>query len=225
MQSDEQSASPDTSWQPGNKIQPAQTTTFAASPGDQVISELQKRSKASISTFDPIIPPESPTNTLVQANAGSDTPVPVVKVLSVRGVEYAMMSLALWFGAGGLIWILLSLIYGSNGFSALAFPVSLLVVCVPVFSFFFIRLRKQELANPELKLEPSKRRLSQTTQILAFLVCLFNLIGFVYLMMAKAGGESKASLSQSILGLLAILVVAGGILIYYWFDEHRNVGR
>lgn len=157
--------------------------------------------------------------------SGSDSPVPVVKVLSVRGVEYVMMSIALWICASGLIWLGLSVIYSQTSFNVLAFPVSLLIVCLPIFSFFYLRLRKQELINPELKMEPSKRRLSQITQVLAFIVCLFNLIGYVYMLVAKIGGDSDAVLWKATLGLLVILIIAGGILAYYWFDEHRNQER
>src|SRR6185437_5572570 len=49
-------------------------------------------------------------------------PVPVVKVLSTRGVEYAMMTLALWFGADAFAAILLVLINGGSNFTALSFP-------------------------------------------------------------------------------------------------------
>lgn len=219
------------SQQGGNEAQQSSNSLFSenTNPGSAgnstVYPQASKGFGANIDDFAVTSPERNQSDAdSFQARPNGD-PIPVVKVLSIRGIEYVMMSLALWFGAGGLIWILLALIYGSNGFSALAFPVSLLVVCVPVFSVFFIRLRKQELANPDLRYEASKRRLSQITQILAFIVCLFNLVGFVYLMMAKAGGESKASVSQSVLGLLAILAVAGGILVYYWFDEHRNIGK
>jgi hypothetical protein len=219
------------SQQGGNEAQQAsdslfsENTNLGSAGNNTVYPQASKGFMANTDNFATAPAERSQTNTSSFEARPSGDPIPVVKVLSIRGIEYVMMSLALWFGAGGLIWILLALIYGSNGFSALAFPVSLLVVCVPVFSVFFIRLRKQELANPDLRYEASKRRLSQITQILAFIVCLFNLVGFVYLMMAKAGGESKASVSQSVLGLLAILAVAGGILVYYWFDEHRNIGK
>ena len=150
-----------------------------------------------------------------------DAPMPVVKVLSVRGVEYLMMTLALWFGAASLIWSLVSVVNEQTGLSYLAFPIATLVVCVPIFAFFFLRLRKQELVNPALRFEPSKRRMSQITQVLAFLTCLFNIITFVYLIISKIGGDSEASLVKAFLSLLMVLAVAGGILAYYWFDEHR----
>lgn len=152
-----------------------------------------------------------------------DRPVPVVQVLSVKGVEYTMMTLTLWFVAGAMIWALLSLANGMTSFSVLAFPASLLLVCVPIFAYFFLRLRKAELADPRLRFEASKRRLSQFTQIIAFATCLFNIIGFVYLVMTKLGGSGSISIGKAILNLVIVLAVAGGVLVYYWFDEHRLI--
>lgn len=154
-----------------------------------------------------------------------DKPVAVVKVLSVKGVEYAMMTLALWFGASAISWILLAIINSYSGFSVLAFPVSLLLVSLPIFAFLFLRLRKAELANPTLRFDPSKRRLSQITQIFTFITCVFNITFFVYTIMTKIGGKNSTSLLKEFLSLLVILVIAGGILTYYWFDEHRLIRR
>lgn len=155
----------------------------------------------------------------------NEQPVPVVKVLSVRGVEYFMMSIALWLSAGALVWAILGLINGASDFSIMAIPVSFLVVSLPIFALFYIRLRRAELANPNLRFDPSKRRLSQITQILAFIVCLSNAIAFVYTIMSKISGESTASLLKTFINLLVVCVIAGAILAYYWFDEHRSFNR
>jgi hypothetical protein len=154
-----------------------------------------------------------------------DRPVPVVKVLSVRGVEYAMMSILLWLGAGSLIFILVSIISGMSGFDSLAFPISMLLVCLPGFAFLYLRLRKAELSDPSLRLEASKRRYSQITQILAFLTCFFNIVTVVYILISMAGGEEVGSIGKVLGSAAAVLAVAGGILVYYWFDEHKLVGR
>lgn len=168
---------------------------------------------------------EAPTHPVAEptTNNTSDQPLAVVKVLSVRGVEYLMMSLVLWLIAVSLIWGLLSVVNYTASFSILAFPASLLIVCLPIFAYLFLRLRKAELANPSLRLEPSKRRMTQITQVLAFLTCLTNLIVFVYSLMQRIGGESQGSIVKSILSLLVVLLVAGGLLVYYWIDEHRLV--
>ncbi len=152
-----------------------------------------------------------------------DKPVPVVKVLSVRGVEYAMMSILLWFGAGSLITVLVTLVMGGTDFDNLAFPVSMLLVCLPAFAWLFLRLRKAELDDPALRLEPSKRRFSQITQILSFLTCFFTIVTVIYTLVSKVGGNDVGNIGK-VLGVSAvILAIAGGILTYYWFDEHKLV--
>lgn len=147
-------------------------------------------------------------------------PVAVVQVVSTRGVEYAMMTLALWLGALSLLGVLLSLINGGTSSEVLAFPASVLLVCLPVFSFFFLRLKKAELAYPELKVDPSKRRLTQFTQLVAFATCLFTVIAFVYFLISTISGTAGTSILKAVLNVVAILSVAGGILAYYWYDEH-----
>jgi len=162
-----------------------------------------------------------------QAHSGhsfgaNDRPMAVVKVLSVRGIEYAMMSFALWIGAASLIWLFDSLIMGSATFMALSYPISALIIALPVFALFFLRLRKAELADSSLRFEPSKRRFSQITQFVAFLTCFFNVITFVYTLVNKFGGEVSTGELGKTAGTTAVtLVIAGGILLYYWFDEHK----
>ncbi len=149
-------------------------------------------------------------------------PMPVIKNYSVRGIEYLFMSICLWFGAAGLIWILVVLINGLASSEALGFSTTSLVVTLPIFAWFFLRLKKAELADPRLKFDPSKRRLSQITQTLAFLTSLINVIVFVYSVFVSFSSETPFSIGKAFLSLLAVLVVAGGILAYYWNDEHRS---
>ena len=171
-------------------------------------------------THPPVTEPPPKTPSLSMSH-DSDEPVPVVRVLSVRGVEYTMMTIALWFSATGLAWVLLNLLNGSFNFNFLVIPVSVLISSLPFFAILFIRLKRAELANPALRFEPSKRRLSQLTQVLAFIVCLINISVFVYSIMQKANGSGTTSIGKAIINLLVILAIAGGILVYYWFDEHR----
>jgi len=149
-------------------------------------------------------------------------PVPVVRVLSPVGVEYVFMILSLFTGALGLASALISLVNGKFDFSVLAFPTALLVVGVPAFAGIFLHLKKLEILNPELKLDPSKRRSTQAAQILSFLVSLFTLVGLVFAVFAKLGGQSSVSIGKALLDALCILVVSGGILAYYWLDEHKG---
>jgi hypothetical protein len=148
-------------------------------------------------------------------------PQPVVQVLSPRGVEYVFLTITLFTGAINLIVVLLILINGSPNYDVLAFPTAALLVTVPVFSWLFLRLKKAELRNPKLALDPSKRRSTQFTEIIAFATCFFTLITFIFYIFAKAGGNYKGSMFKMFLDVLVILVVAGGVLAYYWFNEHQ----
>ena len=149
-------------------------------------------------------------------------PVPVVRVLSPFGIEYVFMTLCLFAGAIALIVALITLANGKTDFSVLAFPAATLLVTVPVFGFFFLRLKKLELNNPSLRLDASKRRSTQVTQVVAFLTVLFTAIGFIFDIFMKLGGQSGPSIGKAALDALCLLVVAGGILYYYWRDEHKQ---
>lgn len=163
------------------------------------------------------LPPETSTQ-----QTSSNQPLAVVKVLSVRGIEYLFMSIFLWLGAGSLIVLILSIVNGESGFDTLAFPLSLLLIALPGFAWLFLRLKKAELKDPMLKYDPSKRRATQRTQVLAFLVCLVNLISYVYLLLKSLSEENSGDLGKATLNMLVILLVAGGVLAYYWVDEHRQ---
>lgn len=154
-----------------------------------------------------------------------DKPVAVVKTYSVRGVEYGMMTFMLWAIAISLAWCLVSVIESKASFDSLAIPVSALVVCMPIFTILFLRLKRAELTNPSLRLDASKRRFSQITQFVTFLVCVINLSVLVYLIINSFGSTTRTSWGRTIGDLVVILVIAGGILTYYWFDEHRQVSE
>ncbi len=170
-------------------------------------------------------PPEQHQPPAKLESTATDQPIPVIEVLSVRGVEYVMMTIALWIGAITLAWVVLNMLNGSRGFNYVIVPTSALVICVPVFGLFFLRLKRAELADPSLKFDPSKRRWSQITQILAYTAVLINLMYFVYIVLQHTSGGSKTSITKALLNLVVILVVAGGVLTYYWFDEHRLIKK
>ncbi len=173
----------------------------------------------SFGSFEPPKPVERPSDT---STADSLRPMPVVKVLSPVGVEYVFLTITLLGGAIALAASLIALVNGKTDFSVLAFPVSSLLVTVPVFAVIFLHLKKMEVANPDLKLDPSKRRSTQFTQIVAFIACLSALVGFVFDIFSKIGGQIGPSILKAGLDVLCVLVVAGGILFYYWREEHKR---
>jgi amino acid transporter len=148
-------------------------------------------------------------------------PIPVVRVLSPTGIEYVFLTITLFTSATALIAVLVSLVNAKIDFAVLAFPAAALVITLPIFAFFFLRLKKMEVHRPEQKLDPSKRRSTQFTQIVAFIVCLFTIIGFVFDIFSKIGGQSGPSIGKAALDALSVLIVAGGILAYYFHDEHK----
>jgi hypothetical protein len=163
-------------------------------------------------------PPPPPAPAPPPANV---IPQPVVRVLSPRGVEYVFMAIALVTGAIGLVSALLAIVNGNHSFSVLYFPLALLLVAVPVFSGLFLRLKQAELLDPSARLDASKRRTTQFLQISSFFICFFTLIGFLATVFAKVSGTYTGSLVKVVLDVLVILLVAGGILYYYWNDEHK----
>lgn len=177
-------------------------------------------------------PPTNPSNSIAAsvstmpefneepAESNSRESVPVVKVWSVRGVEYAIMSFMLWGLAIAVNWVLVALVNGESGFVQLAAPLSLLIVGLPIFAVFFLRLKKAELMNPKLKLESTKRRFSQITQIVSFFVVFFASLTIVASLIASAGGESE-NLGKTIGTAFVFIVVWGALFAYYWVDEHK----
>lgn len=149
-------------------------------------------------------------------------PSAVVQVLSPMGVEYVFMTISLFTAAGGLTAALIALVNGKTNFDVLAFPVALLLVSVPVLALLFLHAKKQELLHPALRQDPSKRRSTQFTQIVCFIISLFTVVGLVSSIFAKIGGQSGMSLVKVGLDCLVLLVVFGAILAYYWRDEHMG---
>jgi hypothetical protein len=211
---------PDTPQQPVNSTQ-----------STNVSAETQDHSKIAVSEapVDPIV--NNPVNHSVNSqspllnNAPNNTgvsPVAIVKVLSPRGVEYVFLTLALFTAAASLAGAIISLVNGQTSFNVLAYPTAALIVSVPVFALLFLRLKKAELNNPNLKLDPSKRRSTQFIQIVNFAICFFSLIGVLAGIFAKISGTLNTSIIKLVMDVLVVLVISGGILSYYWYDEHRS---
>lgn len=173
-------------------------------------------------TFVPQPPAPAPTPPPAPAADDMPAPMPVLNVLSPRGIEYAFMTISLFISSIGLTSVLIALVNGKAGFEVLSFPVATMLVSVPIFAWLFLRLKKAELTDPSLKRDVSKRRNTQFTQIVTFLITMFTLIGLITVIFAKIGGQYDSSMVKTILDCLVLLVVYGGILVYYWVDEHRR---
>lgn len=165
---------------------------------------------------EPVIKEEKP----VAANS-NDTPMAIVKMYSTRGVEYAMMSIALWLLAGSMITAIINLANGETSMSTLATPLSLMLVCFPIFAVLFLRLKKAEKLDPSVKRDPSRRRFIQITQLVAFISLLVNTVVFVYEVLNKLSDSAGQSIGKSLINLAIVTAVAGPIFAYYWREEHR----
>lgn len=166
-------------------------------------------------------------------NKSSHEPIAVVQNLSTRGYEYYLMFIGLW---GSLVATLVmahlfidnaftketTTLYGgsySQSDPEYSFWITLLVVLLPVYLYFFRRLRIAESKDTTLRKDPSRKKLIQTTQTVAFIACIVNLLIFVYAFMNST--SSDISVGQHFLHLIASIFIAGGTFFYYWRDEHR----
>lgn len=168
----------------------------------------------------------------------NNDPIAVVPNLSTRGFEYSIMFASLWASAISLGYILHAFInnafyvaptgdqynyYSYSSTSDYTFPATLLLITLPIFVFLFLRLKRAELADPGLKKDPSRKRLSHVTQFLTFITAVGYMVYFVNSLLSASSGTSGAqSVGELCLHLLVTLVIAGGIFAYYWIEEHRT---
>jgi hypothetical protein len=162
----------------------------------------------------------------------SMAPVAVSSVASQKGFEYLLMFIALWAVAASFMTLLNFAIRGDMSGGVAAFPVTILLVGLPIFAFFFLRLKKAELKDPDLRKDASRRRALQITQLVTFGAVVIHLVTLLYGFI-RSCDQAVASYSYStcdksdgkdVLHFLVTLVIAGGIFLYYWFDE-RNTAK
>lgn len=162
-------------------------------------------------------------------------PIGVVKVFSTRGVEYYFMLIALAISAAALSTLLFSIAdellgNGRSTFDTgiIAFTASALIVAFPVFAFLFLRLKKAELENPQLRLDQSRRRMVQIALIVSFIIGIFSTIGYLFTLLAAAFGGSDYEISDvglMITDFVITVAIVGGIFVYFWLDSHRKGER
>lgn len=165
-------------------------------------------------------------NSLTQ-NQPNTQPIAVVQMLSTHGMEYSIMFVSLLASAVSLGAVLHSLVgtffldndnldvVYNSGFQS--FFATALVFFLPVFVYLFIRLKKMEQKDPQIKADPSRRKWMQFTQLITFLVGAGYIISFLYTIF---NGETE-SIAKHIINALISVMIAGSIFIYYWRDEHK----
>lgn len=208
----------------GHKDEQIKTDLVAAGWDSAIVA-------AALSPTDLPVPPPPP-------GQSSAAPRAVVQSLSTRGLEYIIMFIAMGvsaFSFGSLLHSSINALYGSEDSilsSGGTVPVaaSALIVAFPILAYLFLRLKQAEIKNPVLRRDPSRRKATQLTLVVTFLVGLFYVIRFLYSLMSDntnySSGLIATSTASSIVGnfihLVITLAIAGGIFYYYWKDEHQN---
>jgi hypothetical protein len=162
-------------------------------------------------------------------NDARQRPIAVVHNLSVRGFEYSIMFISLIASAFSFGVILLSLIgqlfnnpdIGTSSDSGTtSFFITLLIVVFPIFVLLFLRLKKAEISDPQVRLDPSRRKWLQFTQLVSFLVGIGFIVAFVY-QLFNYSSNNNPNVLQQLIDTLVVIAIAGSIFTYYWLDEHK----
>lgn len=136
--------------------------------------------------------------------------------LKTRVFEYNIMFLNLWVAAFAMFWIINAFIFTADS-SVIAFPLTALLVTLPLFLLMLFRIRSLEKKDPDIKRIAARIHLVQTTQGLAFIMLLIHTIFALYQILH--GSDSTA---QQLASWLGTLVVFGGIFWYYWVEAHKG---
>lgn len=177
-------------------------------------------------------PPPSKAGAFVQQlSSNQNTPIAVVQQRTTKGLEYTIMFIALGISAvslGELCHAMVDSLTGQSGSSDfVSYASSAVIVALPIFIYLFFRLKKAERANPQIRLDPSRRHAVQLTLIVSFLWGIYRLTTYIYSLLNGGSGSSYSgtdnpSALANILHTLTTLAIAGSIFAYYWIDEHRK---
>lgn len=167
--------------------------------------------------------PAPPTNQLknhsdISQPSSTHAPISVVENLSPRGFEYNIMFITLWLTAIAAVIMINIFLYG-EGLESAKFPLTILIVSLPVFGFMFYRLKQAETAEPRLLFDPSRRKSVQSTQRTAFIILLIQTIFTLY---AFIEGADEVESGKIVVSWLLSVVVFGGIFAYYWKNTPRT---
>ncbi|HZM64545.1 MAG TPA: DUF5671 domain-containing protein [Candidatus Saccharimonadales bacterium] len=160
-------------------------------------------------------------------------PIAVVKAYTTRGMEYYLMMIALTVSALSLGLVLHTIFAnlfddsGSYVFGSglTAFASAALIVTLPIFGFFFLRLKRAELHDRSLLIDPSRRRAVQIMLFISFIVGIISTISYVFAFISLSYGSAETEgvkLGPIIADFITSLLIIGGIFMYYWFDSHRK---
>jgi hypothetical protein len=189
---------------------------------------------------DPDAPPPPPSRQTAMAGAFPDSkPLAVVENLSTRGIEYAIMFIALGIGAfnlGAVLHLMVASAFdphaSGESVQSYAFPATAALVTIPIFLILFSRLKAAESEDPALRKDASRRKWVQFTLLGSFLIGIGNIIMAIYALFtantisrysdSSTSYDFGALIFQQILHLSITLAIAGSIFFYWWHDEHKK---
>jgi len=158
-------------------------------------------------------------------------PIAVTEQRTTRGLEYTIMFLAMGVTAISLGALLHNLVDGAFGRTTddggfVTYATAALIVSLPIFALLFLRLKRAEGTEPELRHDPSRRHSVQLTLIVTFLWGLFRLVTYIYSLLNPSNdsylGSNISSAGGNFLHTLITVGIAGLIFVYYWMDEHKK---
>ncbi|HEY6736247.1 MAG TPA: DUF5671 domain-containing protein [Candidatus Saccharimonadia bacterium] len=184
---------------------------------------------------DLVPPPPPPPGAAAPAATAPAAPksgdlVRVVPYRSTAGLEYLILFISLWVAAMALAAVLHGLVdtaYSTSdsfyeGVNTLASAA--LIVSFPIFAWLFLRLKKQELHNPDIRRDISRKNAVQLTLIVTFLIGLGKTIFYIYqlLNLGNADVSGGHTYLTETLHTLITVGISGGIFWYYWRDDHKK---
>ena len=153
-------------------------------------------------------------------------PIAVVSNWTTRGLEYVIMFIALGVAATSLGWIMHNFVDSALGQSGtlyeagVSFASAALLVTLPVFLVLFLRLKRAELKDSSIRQDTSRRRMTQLTLLVTFLIGLGHIVSYIYSLLNSAAAD--VSPAGNLIHMIITVAIAGGIFFYYWRDEHRH---
>jgi hypothetical protein len=177
------------------------------------------------------VPPPPPGGGSMSGRSESrDNFVKIVPYRSTAGLEYLILFISLWISASSLAAILHASIDGLTGSDSsiyqggMSFAAAALIVGLPIFGFLFLRLKKAELADPDIRRDLNRKNAVQLTLLVTFLLGIGNTIYYVYQLLngGSADGSSGSAIG-SFLHTLVTVGISGAIFVYYWIDDHKKI--
>lgn len=154
-------------------------------------------------------------------------PSPTVASMALRaagaapyGVAYVLQTMTVLAMLLALAWLALSLV-NNWGFVVAAFPVSILLVAVPIFCGLTLYLARSGRAEAGALQWAARRRSVQLLQVVSFLVCFVTLVVGAYILFLGGAQYIDNHVEQTLGSVACILSVFGSSFSYYWFAERR----